>query len=55
MRECVCYLLSVAQKKVTQGLRMLLSAEGARYMASEKQVNSSLSSSVLTRTVERKI
>lgn len=53
--KCVCYLLSVELKKVTQRLRMLFSAEGGRYMASEKQVRSSFSSSVLTRTVERKI
>ena len=47
---CVCapHLFSVEQKKLTQGLRMVLSEEGGRYMASEKQVSSSLSSSVLS-------
>ena len=47
VRVRVCYLLSVELKNVTQGLRMLLSEEGARYMASEKQVSSSFRSSVL--------
>ena len=41
------YLFSVEQKNVTQGLRTLLSDEGGRYMASEKHVSNSLSSSVL--------
>lgn len=39
-------LLSVEQKKVTQGLRMF-SEDGGRYMASEKQVSSNFNSSVL--------
>ena len=43
----VCYLLSAEQKKATQGLGVLMSVEGDRYMASEKQVKSSFSSSVL--------
>lgn len=41
------YLFSVEQKKVTHGLRTLLSVEGGRYMASEKQVSNNLSSSAL--------
>ncbi len=41
------YLFSVEQKNVTQGLRTLLSVDGGRYMASEKQVSNNLSSSVL--------
>lgn len=41
------HLFSVEQKNCTQGLALLLSEEGGRYMASEKQVSSSLSSSVL--------
>lgn len=41
------HLFSVEQKNCTQGLVLLLSEEGGRYMASEKQVSSSLSSSVL--------
>lgn len=41
------YLFSVEQKKVTQGLRTLLSDDGGRYMASEKQVSNNLSNSVL--------
>lgn len=41
------YLFSVEQKKVTQGLRTLLSDDGGRYIASEKQVSNNLSSSVL--------
>lgn len=41
------HLFSVEQKKVTHGLRMLLSVEGGRYMASEKQVSNNLSSSAL--------
>lgn len=40
-------LFSAEQKKVTQGLRILFSAVGGRYMASEKQVSSNLSSSDL--------
>lgn len=46
------HLFSVEQKKVTQGLVTLLLEEGGRYMASEKQVSSNLSISVLER--ERK-
>lgn len=42
-----CYLFSVEQKKDTQGLRLRRSEVGGRYMASEKQVRSSFSSSVL--------
>lgn len=42
-----CYLFSVEQKNVTQGFMMLLSDDGGRYMASEKQVSSNLRSSVL--------
>lgn len=41
------YLFSVEQKNVTQGLRTLLSDEGGKYMASEKQVSNSLSNSAL--------
>lgn len=41
------YLFSVEQKKVTQGFRMLLSDEGGRYIASEKQVSNNRKSSVL--------
>lgn len=41
------HLFSVEQKNVTQGLRTLLSGEGGRYMASEKQVSNNLSSSAL--------
>lgn len=41
------YLFSVEQKKDTQGLRLRRSVVGGRYMASEKQVRRSLSSSVL--------
>lgn len=37
------------QKKVTQGFMTLLSDDGGRYMASEKQVSSNLRSSVLKR------
>lgn len=49
---CACafifhYLFSVEQKNVTQGLRIVLSDEGGRYMASEKQVSNNLNSSVL--------
>lgn len=43
------YLFSVEQKNVTQGLRTLLSVEEGRYMASEKQVSNSRSSSILKR------
>lgn len=44
------YLFSVEQKNCTHGLAvLLLSDDGGRYMTSEKQVNSSLSSSVLKR------
>ncbi len=50
---CVCYLFSVEQKKETQGLRFFLSEEGGRYMASEKQVRSNFSSSVLNKRVHR--
>lgn len=39
------------QKKEIQGLRTLFSAEGGRYMASEKQVRSNFSSSVLERAL----
>lgn len=35
------------QKKVTQGFMTLLSDDGGRYMASEKQVSNNLSNSVL--------
>lgn len=45
----MCYRFSVEQKKETQGLLFLLSEEGGRYMASEKQVRSSFSSSVLNK------
>lgn len=48
------YLFSVEQKNVTQGLMTLLSADGGRYMASEKQVSSNLRSSVLTKTKKNK-
>lgn len=41
------YLFSVEQKNVTQGLRIVLSDEGGRYMASEKQVSNNLNSSDL--------
>lgn len=41
------HLFSVEQKNCTQGLVLLLSEEGGRYMASEKQVSNSFSSSVL--------
>lgn len=47
------HLFSVEQKKVTQGLVTLLSEEGGRYMASEKQVSSNLSISVLKREKNR--
>lgn len=55
MHVCVCvwYLFSVEQKKVTQGLRFLLGEEGGRYMASEKQVRSNFSSSVLNKQVHK--
>lgn len=48
----VDHLFSVEQKKVTQGFRTLLSDDGGRYMASEKQVSNNLSSSVLRRVRE---
>lgn len=41
------------QKKVTQGLVMVQSEEGGRYMASEKQVSNNLSISVLKREQSR--
>lgn len=41
------YLFSEEQKKDTQGLTLFLSDDGGRYIASEKQVSSSFSSSVL--------
>lgn len=41
------------QKKVTQGLVMVLSDEGGRYMASEKQVSNNLRISVLPREKSR--
>lgn len=47
------YLFSVEQKKVTQGLVTLLSEEGGRYMASEKQVSSKRRISVLKREEEQ--
>lgn len=47
------YLFSVEQKNVTQGLRTLLSDDGGRYMASEKQVSNNLSNSVLKRWTKR--
>lgn len=47
------YLFSVEQKNVTQGLRTLLSEEGGKYMASEKQVSNSLSNSVLKRIMRK--
>lgn len=46
---CVFHLFSVEQKNETQGLVVFLSEEGGRYMASEKQVRSSFSSSVLNK------
>lgn len=45
----VHYLFSVEQKNVTQGLRTVLSDDGGKYMASEKQVSNNLSNSVLER------
>lgn len=48
------YLFSVEQKKVTQGLRTLLSDDGGRYMASEKQVSNNLSNSVLKRISKKR-
>ena len=51
---CVCHLFSVEQKKETQGLRFFLSEDGGRYMASEKQVRSSFSSSVLNKQANKK-
>lgn len=47
------YLFSVQQKNVTQGLRTVLSDDGGRYMASEKQVSNNLSNSVLKRISKR--
>lgn len=41
------YLFSEEQKNDTQGLTLFLSNEGGRYIASEKHVSSSFSSSVL--------
>lgn len=49
-----CYLFSVEQKNVTQGLMTLLSDDGGRYMASEKQVSSNLRSSVLKKTKKQR-
>ncbi len=51
---CLHYLFSVEQKNVTQGLRTLLSDEGGRYMASEKQVSNNLSNSVLKTIRDKK-
>lgn len=51
---CVCHLFSVEQKKETQGLRFFLSEDGGRYMASEKHVRSSFSSSVLNKQAHKK-
>lgn len=48
------YLFSVEQKNVTQGFMTLLSDDGGRYMASEKQVSSSLRSSVLEKEASDK-
>lgn len=50
----VFYLLSVEQKKDTQGLVVLFSQEGGRYMASEKHVSSSFSSSILIKQTHDK-
>lgn len=47
------YLFSVEQKNVTQGLRTVLSEDGGRYMASEKQVSNNLNNSVLKRINKR--
>lgn len=41
------YLFSEEQKNETQGLVLFLSEDGGRYIASEKHVSSSFSSSVL--------
>lgn len=41
------YLFSEEQKKETQGLTLFLSDDGGRYIASEKHVSSSFSSSAL--------
>lgn len=41
------YLFSEEQKNETQGLMLFLSEDGGRYIASEKHVSSSFSSSVL--------
>lgn len=48
-------LFSAEQKKATQGFSAWFSDEGERYMASEKQVRSSFSSSVLETHNESKI
>lgn len=45
--QTVFYLFSEEQKNETQGLMLFLSEDGGRYIASEKQVISSFSSSVL--------
>lgn len=42
------------QKKVTQGFMTLLSDDGGRYMASEKQVSNNLSNSVLKQRISTK-
>lgn len=41
------YLFSEEQKNATQGLMLFLSKDGGRYIASEKHVSSSFSSSAL--------
>lgn len=43
------------QKNVTQGFMTLLSDDGGRYMASEKQVSSNLRSSVLKTNPPKKM
>lgn len=43
------------QKNVTQGFMTLLSVDGGRYMASEKQVSSNLRSSVLKEKKQTKV
>jgi len=45
--SCSRHLFSVEQKKDTQGLRLRLSEDGGRYMASDRQVSSNFSSSAL--------